>query len=123
MNRSVGRRGPMRAHSGAVALMQRLLDAFWIFFAHYVSYLLYPSITRGLARVLAPRVRVNAVAPGTVLLPEGWNEASARRLVETTPLRRWGTPADVVQAVLYLLDAGYVTGETIIVDGGRHVRR
>jgi len=80
-------------------------------------------LTRGLARALAPRVRVNAVAPGTVLLPEGWNEASARRLLETTPLKRWGSPEDVVQAMLYLLDAGYVTGETIIVDGGRHVRR
>ena len=48
MNRSVGRRGPMRAHGGAVALMQRVLDAFWIFCAHYASYLLYPPITRGL---------------------------------------------------------------------------
>lgn len=80
-------------------------------------------LTRALARVLAPRVRVNAVAPGTVLLPEGWNPAAEQRLLETTPLRRWGSPADVAQAVLYLLDAAYVTGETLIVDGGRHVRR
>jgi pteridine reductase len=80
-------------------------------------------LTRGLARALAPRVRVNGVAPGTVLLPDGWDAESAQRLLETTPLARWGSPADVVQAVLYLLDATYVTGETIIVDGGRHVRR
>ncbi|MDQ3698009.1 MAG: SDR family oxidoreductase [Gemmatimonadota bacterium] len=80
------------------------------------------QMTRGLARTLAPRVRVNAVAPGAVLLPEDWPAAAADRLASTTPLRRLGSPDDVAQAVLYLLDADYVTGETIIVDGGRHVR-
>lgn len=79
-------------------------------------------ITRALARLLAPRVRVNAVAPGAVLLPDDWTAAEADRLVSTTPLRRLGSPDDVTQAVLYLIDAPYITGETIIVDGGRHVR-
>ena len=64
-----------------------------------------------------------AVAPGTVLLPEGWDEAAGERLRATTPLGRHGDPADVAQAMLYLLDADFVTGETIVVDGGRHVRR
>lgn len=81
------------------------------------------QMTRSLARVLAPRIRVNAVAPGVVLLPEGWSESAGARLVSTTPLRRLGTPDDVVQAVLYLLEADFVTGETLIVDGGRHIRR
>jgi len=80
-------------------------------------------LTESLARVLAPGVRVNAVAPGTVLLPEGWTDADAERLRQTTPLQRHGSPDDVVQAVLYLLDADFVTGETIVVDGGRRVRR
>ncbi|MFL5576470.1 MAG: SDR family oxidoreductase [Gemmatimonadaceae bacterium] len=80
------------------------------------------QMTRALARVFAPRVRVNAIAPGSVLLPESWSAADAERLVSTTPLRRLGSPDDVVGAVLYLLGADYVTGETIIVDGGRHVR-
>ena len=80
------------------------------------------QLTRALARVLAPEIRVNAVAPGTVLMPDGWSEEDAARLDRTTPLGRNGSPADVTQAVLYLLDAGYVTGETLIVDGGRHVR-
>lgn len=80
------------------------------------------QLTRALARVLAPDVRVNAVAPGTVLLPDDWTEADANRLDQTTPLRRTGSPADVTGAILYLIDAGYVTGETVIVDGGRHIR-
>jgi pteridine reductase len=79
-------------------------------------------ITRALAKQLAPRVRVNAVAPGAVLLPDDWSGADAERLERTTPLQRLGSPEDVTHAVLYLIDAGYVTGETIIVDGGRHVR-
>lgn len=80
-------------------------------------------ITKALARVLAPDVRVNAIAPGTVLLPDGWTEDDEARLNETTPLRRQGSPDDVAQAMLFLIGATYVTGETIIVDGGRHVRR
>ncbi|HET9682860.1 MAG TPA: SDR family oxidoreductase [Gemmatimonadaceae bacterium] len=80
------------------------------------------QMTRALARVLAPEIRVNAIAPGVVLLPEGWSEADAEHLRGTTPLRRLGAPEDVVGAMLYLLDAGYVTGEVLTVDGGRHVR-
>jgi pteridine reductase len=81
------------------------------------------QMTRALARVLAPAVRVNAVAPGAVLLPDDWDERSAGRLAETTPLGRLGSPADVVGAVLYLLEADYVTGECLVVDGGRHIRK
>lgn len=80
-------------------------------------------MTKGLARVLAPEVRVNGIAPGTVLLPDDWSEKDADHLNETTPLKREGTPGDVAAAMLFLLDADYITGETIIVDGGRHVRR
>lgn len=80
------------------------------------------QMTRALAHALAPRVRVNAVAPGAVLLPESWDAAAAEHLVSTTPLRRLGTPADVVDAVIYLLRADYVTGTTLVVDGGRRVR-
>ena len=80
------------------------------------------QMTRALARTLAPDVRVNAIAPGAVLLPDDWDEQSGERLVATTPLARLGSPDDVVQAMLYLLAADYVTGETIVVDGGRHVR-
>ena len=80
------------------------------------------QMTRAMAQALAPDVRVNAVAPGVVLLPEGWSDEGARHLQETTPLRRLGAPEDVAQAVVYLLGAEYVTGEVVRVDGGRHVR-
>ena len=80
------------------------------------------QMTRALARALAPKIRVNAVAPGSVLLPEGWTQEQADKLISTTPLGRLGSAEDVAQAVMYLICADYVTGETIIVDGGRHVR-
>jgi pteridine reductase len=80
------------------------------------------QMTRGLAHALAPKIRVNAIAPGVVLLPEKWSESDAEHLRRTTPLQRLGTPADVAGAVLYLLDATFVTGEVITVDGGRHIR-
>jgi pteridine reductase len=73
--------------------------------------------------VLAPDVRVAAIAPGTVLLPEGWSKQDAERLRRTTPLAREGSPEDVARTMLFILDSDYLTGETIIVDGGRHVRR
>jgi pteridine reductase len=81
------------------------------------------QMTRALARALAPDVRVNAIAPGTVLLPESWPPEAAHRLATTTPLKRLGSPEDVVRTVFFLLEADYVTGETILVDGGRHIRR
>lgn len=80
------------------------------------------ALTRSLARTLAPGIRVNAIAPGVVLLPEGWDEASSARLAATTPLRRHGSPDDVVKALFYLLDADFVTGEVLLVDGGRRIR-
>jgi pteridine reductase len=82
------------------------------------------GLTRSLARELAPDVRVNAVAPGPILWPDdaAFDELSRQRIISHTPLRREGTPEDIAKAVHYLLaDATYVTGETINVDGGRHV--
>ena len=79
-------------------------------------------MTRSLARVMAPEVRVNGIAPGTVLLPEKWDTAADERLRQTTPLARTGSPDDVSSTVIFLLESDYITGETIIVDGGRHIR-
>jgi pteridine reductase len=79
-------------------------------------------LTRGLARILAPEVTVNAVAPGPVLLPEGWGQDAVQRTIDSTPLGRLGRPEDVWAAVRFFLDADYVTGTTLVVDGGRFVR-
>ena len=79
-------------------------------------------LTQGLARVLAPDVTVNAVAPGAVLPPDDWPAEARDHLAATTPLRRLGMPADVVRAVLFLLESDYVTGIVVPVDGGRLLR-
>ena len=81
------------------------------------------AMTQALAAALAPRIRVNAIAPGAVLAPEGWAAADQQRFIDETPLARHGTPDDVVQAVRYLATATYVTGETLFVDGGRRGAR
>jgi pteridine reductase len=80
------------------------------------------QMTRALARKLAPKIRVNAVVPGAVLLPEHWTKDDADKLIRTTPLARLGAPEDVAHAVIYLLESDYVTGDAVIVDGGRHLR-
>lgn len=81
------------------------------------------SITRGLAVAFAPRIRVNGVAPGAVLLPESENDESARRAAAgRSVLGRVGDPSDVAEAVVYLARAEYVTGEILRVDGGQHLK-
>jgi pteridine reductase len=93
------------------------------FVPHGVSKAGVSAMTRALAGALAPRVRVNAVAPGAVLPPEGWPAAERERYAAETPLGRIGTPDDVIGAIRFLIDATYVTGETLFVDGGRHDAR
>lgn len=80
-------------------------------------------ITRALARDLAPDIRVNGVAPGAILWPEGGVSDQMRETVlKQIPLKRVGEPADIASCVLYLVrDARYVTGQIIAVDGGRSV--
>jgi pteridine reductase len=90
--------------------------------AHGISKAGIVQMTRALAREFAPRIRVNAIAPGLVLAPEDMSEEEARRYAASTPLARNGTPADVVRALEYLLDASFVTGDVLVVDGGRRVR-
>ncbi|MCB5181269.1 SDR family NAD(P)-dependent oxidoreductase [Streptomyces antimicrobicus] len=83
-------------------------------------------MTRLLASQLGPQVRVNAVAPGLIETPwydgatQVW-EDSREWITANTPLRRVGTPEDVAEAVRYLVDAPYTTGDVLTVDGGRHV--
>ena len=112
-----------RAHGCVVNIADLAAFETWpAYIPHGISKAGVVYMTRALARALAPAVRVNGIAPGPVLLPEGWSEEDAAHLRETTPLRQLGSPADVTSAAIYLLRADYVTGETLIVDGGRHVR-
>jgi len=99
------------------------LETWPAYIPHGLSKSVVVQMTRSLAHALAPAIRVNAVAPGVVMLPDGWDEAAGERLRRTTPLARLGSANDVVGAVIYLLEADYVTGQTLVVDGGRHVRR
>ncbi|HEY7928893.1 MAG TPA: pteridine reductase [Steroidobacteraceae bacterium] len=80
-------------------------------------------LTRALARELAPAVRVNAIAPGAILWPEGGMQESRKaRITEHTPLQRHGCPEDIVRAVLFFAsEAPFVTGQVLAVDGGRSI--
>jgi pteridine reductase len=79
------------------------------------------GLTRALARDLGPKIRVNAVAPGAILWPEQGDSIEQSRLLARTPLARAGEPEDIATAVLYCLQAPYVTGQIMAVDGGRSV--
>lgn len=80
-------------------------------------------LTKSLARELGPEVRVNAIAPGVILWPEdGLDEMSKQRIISRTPLKRAGDVEDVAKAALFLIrNAGFITGQVIVVDGGRWV--
>ncbi len=79
-------------------------------------------MTRALARELAPQVRVNAIAPGAILWPEGGDEAARAGILAGTPLGRIGQPEDIARTVRFLLrDAHYITGQVISVCGGRSI--
>jgi len=86
------------------------------FTAHCAAKAAQAMLTRTLAKALAPEVRVCGVAPGTVALEPG--DDVERRAAESA-LRRVGTPDDVAEAILYLAAAEFVTGTSIVVDGGR----
>jgi pteridine reductase len=90
---------------------------------HQVTKHAVTQLVRNVAALLAPRIRVNAVAPGLVLAPDDLTDAAMTAFLRDVPLARSGSPADVMQAIHYLVDAPYVTGVTLQVDGGRHLWR
>jgi pteridine reductase len=115
----------LRASRGKVVNLADLagLEPWSGFAAHSVSKAGVVMLTKVLALSLAPDVTVNAIAPGAVLVPDEYDEEERNRLARATPLRRLGDPADVTSALLYLLEGGdFVTGEVLVVDGGRYIR-
>jgi len=79
------------------------------------------SITKGLARELAPEIKVNAIAPGAMLEPPDvtWTEEQKSKVIESIPLKRMGSEKDIAEAVKFLAQSRYITGQIIKVDGGR----
>ena len=79
------------------------------------------AVTKGLARELAPEIKVNAIAPGAMLEPPDvtWTEEQKNKVIESIPLNRMGSEQDIAEAVKFLAHSEYITGQVIKVDGGR----
>jgi NAD(P)-dependent dehydrogenase (short-subunit alcohol dehydrogenase family) len=90
---------------------------------YYVAKRAVIGLTEGLALELAAdRILVNAIAPGPIVAPPGISDEEYRAVETATPLGRWGGEAAITRAVLFLIDSDFITGETIRIDGGRHIK-
>jgi NAD(P)-dependent dehydrogenase (short-subunit alcohol dehydrogenase family) len=90
---------------------------------YYVAKRAIIGLTEALALELAAdNILVNAIAPGPILAPPDTTDAELKMVESATPLGRWGGESEIATAVVFLLESGFVTGETIRVDGGRHVK-
>ncbi len=93
------------------------------FLPYYVAKRGVIALTEALALELAgDQILVNAIAPGPIRPPEGLDETAVAEVERATPLGRWGGDQEIVKAVLALVDTDFMTGETIRIDGGRHLR-
>jgi NAD(P)-dependent dehydrogenase (short-subunit alcohol dehydrogenase family) len=93
------------------------------FLPYYVAKRAVIGLTEALALELAAdNILVNTIAPGPIVAPEDMPEEEARKVEAATPLGRWGGVAEIARTVAFLMESDFVTGETIRVDGGRHVR-
>ena len=78
------------------------------------------GLTKALAKELAPEIQVNAIAPGPILPPPDMSAAARRRVARRVPLKRWGSPQDIVNTALFLIEGtDFMTGSTVFVDGGQ----
>lgn len=114
-----------RRGSGVIVNLADLagLQPWTAYAAHSISKAGLVHLTRVAARALAPEVRVVGIAPGSVLPPDDFTAEDVARLADHIPIGRIGSPQDVVDAVLYLIRASFVTGEVLVIDGGRGLRR
>ncbi len=79
------------------------------------------GLTKSLAKELAPNILVNCIAPGPILKPADLSDEDNAEVLKNTPLGRWGGGEEIAQAVVYLLEADFVTGQVLYVDGGRSI--
>jgi NAD(P)-dependent dehydrogenase (short-subunit alcohol dehydrogenase family) len=89
---------------------------------YYVAKAGVVALTEALALELAPDILVNAIAPGPILAPPDTSDEELKAVERATPVGRWGGEEEIVKAVMLLVETEFITGETIRVDGGRHVR-
>ena len=90
---------------------------------YYVAKAGVKALTEALALELASdQILVNAIAPGPILPPPDMSAEESASVVQSTPLGRWGGAAEIAKAVMFLVQSDFVTGETIRVDGGRHIK-
>jgi NAD(P)-dependent dehydrogenase (short-subunit alcohol dehydrogenase family) len=93
------------------------------FLTYYVAKAGVIALTEALALELAAdQILVNAIAPGPIAAPEGTSDEEFAKVERATPLGRWGGELEIAKAVLALVDSDFITGETIRVDGGRHLK-
>ena len=93
------------------------------YLAYYVAKASVIALTEALALELAPdQILVNAIAPGPIVAPEDTSDDEFAKVERATPLGRWGGESEIAKAVLALIDSDFITGETIRVDGGRHLK-
>jgi pteridine reductase len=92
------------------------------YLTHTISKSGLVAMTQGLALALAPSIRVNAVAPGMMLKPDEWSDDRWAKLIAALPLQHEGSPEDVAEAVLYCVRSEFMTGQTIVLDGGRSLK-
>ena len=79
------------------------------------------GMAKSLAKELAPGITVNCIAPGPILMPPVLSEEESAEVLKNTPLQKWGGAQEITKAVLYLMDADFVTGHILLVDGGRSI--
>lgn len=103
-------------------LDSRVTDTDRAHVAYILSKKTLADLTRMMALELAPKITVNGIAPGLILPPPGKDQSYLEGLVDTVPLQRHGRPEDITNAVLYLLNSDFVTGQVLYVDGGRHLK-
>ncbi|MER3428517.1 MAG: short-chain dehydrogenase [Pyrinomonas sp.] len=118
-----GRR--LRARNAAGKIIQIADVAAFVAWPSYTPYCISKAgtlmLVKCLAKAFAPNVQVNAIAPGLVLPEEGISAEMMQAALARTVIKRPGSPEDVARAVLFLIESDYITGTTIIVDGGRHL--
>jgi 3-oxoacyl-[acyl-carrier protein] reductase/pteridine reductase len=116
---------PMMQERGEGEIVNIVDLAAWKPFVGYVAHSVGKAgllaLTRSLAIELAPLVNVNAVAPGPVLPPPGYSQEQIERVAGRTLKGRWGAAQDIANAVRFLVEADYITGEVIVVDGGERL--